>query len=65
MRFILIALLLIGPAFSYAEALNLVWDKVTTDTAGQPITGVKYKLYRSANNNSFKIITTQKGNSFA
>jgi len=65
MRLLLIAFLLIAPAILHAEALNLVWDKVTTDTAGEPITGVKYKLYRSANGGSFKVVATREGNSYA
>lgn len=65
MRLLFTVFLLIVPAILRAEALNLVWDKVTTNVAGEPITGVKYKLYRSANGGSFKVVAIREGNTYA
>jgi len=64
MRFLISFLLWAIPTLAYTEALNLVWDKVLFDTEGKPITGVKYKLYRSANGGSYKLVATREGNSF-
>lgn len=65
MRFILATLLCLSPLLCSAESLNLMWDRVTKDISGNPITGVKYKLYRSANGGSFKVVATREGNSYA
>lgn len=62
---LILALFLLGlPVLSSGEPLKLAWDAVTEDTEGNPITGVKYKVYRSANGGAWKIVATREGTTY-